>query len=133
MRDRTLICYAMAAMLAAAALVRDDVAIAALPPSSPVPAIADVLTSSAWDAQRLTGGSPQKAAFRIDGGVIRHLDQPHPVGVATLDAEGNLIMAFVGHRKLSGNAIVSKVGNGRWEGFITLANGTTWPLVLQRR
>jgi hypothetical protein len=90
--------------------------------------------SSAWNAERLTGGSPQKGAFRIQQGLIYHLDQPHPVGEAAFDEEGRLNLAFQSHRKFSGGkAIVTKVANGVWKGQIVMANGTEWPFVLRRR
>jgi hypothetical protein len=93
-----------------------------------------VLTSSSWDAERHTGGTPQKGAFRIEDGVVYHLDQPHAVGGADLDDQGRLHIAFNGHRKFSGGtAILSKTAQGVWKGDIVMANGTTWPFVIRRR
>ena len=76
-----------------------------------------VLESSSWNVERKTGGTPQKGAFRIEDGLIYHLDQDHPVGEAAIDAQGRLLLFFQGHRKFNGRAIVAKssqaCGKGR--------------------
>jgi hypothetical protein len=107
---------------------------AALLRSAPAP-MPTFPASSSWDFVRtfIPGGAQQKGALRIVDGGIYHLDLPHRVGTAALDAEGNLHLAVLGHRKIAGEAVVSKVANGRWSGLLVMPDGTQWQLDMQRR
>jgi hypothetical protein len=97
------------------------------PPSFPA--------ESNWDATRtfVGSGAQQKGAFRVINGGIYHLDQNHPVGMASLDVSGTLHLVFHGHRKFSGEAVVSKVANGHWAGLIVMPDGSEWRLDMKRR
>jgi hypothetical protein len=97
------------------------------PPSFPA--------ESSWDATRtfVGSGAQQKGAFRVINGGIYHLDQNHPVGMASLDVSGTLHLVFHGHRKFSGEAVVSKVANGHWAGLIVMPDGSEWRLDMKRR
>jgi hypothetical protein len=69
------------------------------------------------------GGASNRGAFGINRGGIYHMDQAHPVGKAAQNALGQLELRFWGHRKLRGEAVAAKVGNGRWSGPIVFPNG----------
>ena len=61
-------------------------------------------------------GVAQKGAFRVEDGLIYHLDADQVVGRAFQDDQGRLHLEFLGHRKIAqGEAVVEKVKDGRWK------------------
>jgi hypothetical protein len=93
-----------------------------------------IVVDSRWDfIIRRFGVLNQPGAFRINNGVIYHLDARHPVGEAAIDAMGRIHLSFIGHRKITvGEAVVSKVANGKFEGILNLA-GDEWEFAMTRR
>ena len=92
------------------------------------------MVNSSWNFNiRRFGVLNQPGAFRIAGGVIYHLDSPNPVGEASIDAMGRIHLSFLGHRKITiGEAVVAKVGNGKFQGVLNLA-GDEWVFEMKRR
>jgi hypothetical protein len=103
-------------------------------PAAPRPVMnPGILVHSEWNFTRRGGGVNQSGAFKILDGVIYHLDADHPIGVAALDAPGQLHLIFEGHRKIAaGEAVVQKVANGEWRGELIFLGGA-WGFSMSRR
>jgi hypothetical protein len=95
------------------------------------PGIAD---PSSWNFTRThPGGAVQPGAFRIEDGLIYHLDSPQVVGWVWQDDIGRVHLEFQGHRKIvRGEAVVEKVRNGRWKGVLLFAD-EEWVFEMRRR
>jgi hypothetical protein len=95
------------------------------------PRIAD---PSSWNFTRThPGGAVQRGAFRIEDGLIYHLDAPQVVGRVWQDDLGRLHLEFRGHRKMVwAEAVVEKVRNGRWTGILDYAD-QEWEFDMRRR
>ncbi len=89
---------------------------------------------SNWNFTRTSAsGAAQKGAFRVEDGLIFHLDMDEAVGRAFQDEQGLLHLEFVGHRKIAqGEAVVEKVRDGRWHGTL-LFDGEEWDFDMRRR
>ena len=95
------------------------------------PGIAD---PSSWDFTRTHPlGAVQRGAFRIEDGLIYHLDAPQVVGRVWQDDLGRIHLEFRGHRKMVwAEAVVKKVRNGRWRGILAYAD-EEWEFDMRRR
>ncbi len=93
-----------------------------------------IVVESRWNfVIRRFGVLNQPGAFKISNGVIYHLDASNPVGEASFDAMGRIHLSFVGHRKITvGEAVVTKVANGKFQGVLNLA-GDEWGFEMNRR
>jgi len=94
----------------------------------------NIVVESRWNFNiRRFGVLNQPGAFKIANGVIYHLDASNPVGEASIDAMGRIHLNFLGHRKITvGEAVVSKVANGKFQGILNLA-GDEWAFEMNRR
>ena len=96
-------------------LVGPETSYAAVSEREAPPMIAD---DSKWEfTSTQASGAVQKGMFRLEDGMIYHLDLPQAVGKVFQDEEGYVHLVFVNHRKISGGeAVVKKIKNGRWQG-----------------